>query len=383
MKVLHVIDALGVGGGAEHALATMLPLLRERGIESTVACLIPRDGGLQEELRRQGFDVEVLAARGLAGRARALRRKVRTGSPDLVHATLFNSCLATRLATIGLDVARLDSLVNTSYDPVRVEHLGIPAWKLRIVRGVDGVTARHLGGHFHVLTRAVRDEAVDVLGIDPGRVTVVPRGRSSVSLGARTAYRRREVRERLGFGDGPLLLTVGRQDAQKAQPLLVRAFARVRESHPGAVLLVAGREGDATREIHRTIDELGLRSAVRLLGHRDDAADLYAAADVFVFPSMYEGLGSVIIEAMALATPIIGSDAPAIAEVLDNGRDGAVVPRGNVDALATAMVELLDDADRRSELGRRARAAFEARFELDVVVDATVDLYERVVRRLP
>ena len=141
MKVLHVIDALGVGGGAEHSLAMMLPLLRDRGISSSVACLIPRQGGLQKELQEQGFSVEVLPTRSWPGRVRALRRKVIAESPDIVHATLFNSCLAARLACIGLGVARVDSLVNTSYDRVRSARLTVPKWKLWVVRQLDALTA--------------------------------------------------------------------------------------------------------------------------------------------------------------------------------------------------------------------------------------------------
>jgi glycosyltransferase involved in cell wall biosynthesis len=381
MKVLHVIDALGVGGGAEHALAGMLPLLRERGIESSVACLIPRKGGLQEVVREQGFPVEVLAGRSLTSRVRALRRKVQSETPDLVHATLFNACLATRFACVGLDVARLDSLVNTSYDPVRTVQLRIPPWKLRGVRMLDAATARHLGGSFHAITETVRDEAIEVLGIPADRITVIPRGRSALALGERTPERRQAARGRLGLvTDVPVLLNVGRQDSQKAQVELVRAFARVRNQAPGAVLLIAGREGDASQRVRAAIAEHGLMDAVRLLGHRDDVADLYVASDLFVFPSHYEGLGSAIIEAMALGAPVIGSDAPAIREVLGDGRYGVIVPRGDVEALSRAVVATLNDEDRREALRRSARTRFEQVYELGSVVAATVGLYDKIAR---
>jgi glycosyltransferase involved in cell wall biosynthesis len=381
MKVLHVIDALGVGGGAEHALAGMLPLLRERGIESSVACLIPRKGGLQESLREQGFPVEVLAARSSVGRVRTLRHKVQNEAPDLVHATLFNACLATRFACAGLDVARLDSLVNTSYDPVRTSQLRIPAWKLRGVRMLDGATARQLGGHFHAITETVRDEAIEVLGLSPDRITVIPRGRSAVALGERTPERRQAARARLGLAtDAPVLLNVGRQDSQKAQVELVKAFALVLASTPGAVLLIAGREGDASQRLRSTIAQHGLTNSVRLLGHRRDVADLYVASDLFVFPSHYEGLGSAIIEAMALGVPVVGSDAPAIREVLGHGRYGVIVPRGDVEELSRAVLALLLDSGGRRALRSRARGRFKEAYELQAVAEATVGLYHRITQ---
>ncbi|WP_432430671.1 glycosyltransferase [Salinilacustrithrix flava] len=374
-----MIDALGLGGGAEHSMASALPLLRVHHVDSVVRCIHPREGGLQAELVSQGFDVQVLPGRSWLARARALRREVRRLSPDVVHATLLHSCLLARLSLVGTGVARVDSLVNTSYDPVRREVLGIPAWKLQVFKMLDGITARHLGGHFHAITETVRAEAIDVLGIPSERVTVIGRGRSGTLLGSRTPERRHEVRSALGLApDAAVVVAVGRQDAQKAHDLLIRAFDRVVRDHPDAHLLVAGRPGDATDKLNAALRKSSSRAQVHLLGHRSDVPDLFAAADVFAFPSLYEGLGCSLIEAMALATPIVGSDAPAIAEVLGHGRYGTVVPRHDEAALAEAISALLDDAPRREAMGERARQRFLERYELDQVVEATADLYRKV-----
>lgn len=380
MKVLHVIDALGVGGGAEHSLAAMAPLLRDRGVESRFACLLPRQRGLEYTLRDQGFDVEVLGSSSPVGRVRALRRKMRAERPDLVHATLYNASLVARFAAIRSGVPLVNSLVNTSYDPVRVDDLQIPRWKLDAVRMADAVTARHLVDHVHAITESVAAEATDVLGVDPRRITVIPRGRSSELLGAPDVDRRRSVRAGLGLADDtPVVLNVGRQDHQKGQADLVRAFAAVRDELPDAVLLVAGREGDATGEIAAAVAATGMGDAVRFLGHRTDVYDLYVATDVFAFPSYYEGLGCSLIEAMGLGAPIVGSDAAAISEVLGGGEFGEVVGRGDVAGLAAAMIGLLGSPDRRRDIAERARRRFDERYELDRVVDAMVAMYRGVL----
>ena len=377
--MLHVIDALGLGGGAEHALATMLPRLREHGVESAVVCLLPREGGLQQRVRDEGFTVTVLPPGPLSRRVAALRRLVRAWSPDLVHATLHHACLAARLACVGLPVARLDSVVNTSYDPLRAAQLGIPRWKLQGLRLLDATTARATGTHLHVLTGAVRREVVDELGVPTTRVTVIPRGRSSAQLGEVSQERRTSARRSLGVGDDePLVLNVGRQDGQKAQAELIRAFARVRGQHPRARLLIAGRDGDASERVQAAVAEVG-GAGVELLGHREDVPELLAAADLFVFPSLYEGLGSAVIEAFALGVAVIGSDAPAIAEVLDGGDAGLVVARGDEVALTRAIDELLADDGRRRRLADAGRRRFAACYELDRVVDETVGLYQRLV----
>jgi glycosyltransferase involved in cell wall biosynthesis len=378
MKILHVIDALGVGGGAEHSLASMLPLLRESGIESQVVTILPRRGGLQERLLSEGFDVRVLQSSSWPGRARELRALVRSARPDVVHATLLNSCLLSRVALAGLAPPLLNSLVNTSYDPIRLAEIGITPWKLRVIRSVDGWTARHLADGFHAITGAVRDEAVNVLGVRPELVTVVPRGRSREVLGCRSSERAGSTRQRLGIPSNvPIVLNVGRQDHQKAQAELVRAFVRVRSEVPEAILLIAGREGDASEDIRQAIQETRLDGAVRLLGHRTDVHDLFAASDVFAFPSLYEGLGCSLIEAMALGAPIVGSDAAAIAEVLDAGRLGLVVPRGDRTRLGEALAALLCDHERASALADAALEEFEERYELERVVAAMRRLYDQ------
>lgn len=381
MKVLHVIDALGVGGGAEHSLAAMLPLLRERGIDSSVVCLIARKGGLQEKLRNQGFDVQTLPANTSLGRVLALRRAIKAASPDIVHATLYNSCVTTRFASIGLHVARIDSLVNTSYDPVRTGALQIPTWKLRAVRMLDSLTARHLGRYFHAVTKAVATEATDILGIASNRVIVIPRGRSSATVGERTEIRRKRTRQLLGIAnDRPMLLNVGRQDQQKAQADLIRAFAEVKSKYPDAILLIAGREGDASDEVNRALEETGLGDgSVLLLGHRTDVFDLYAASDLFVFPSLYEGIGGALLEAFALGTPIVGSDAPGVAEVLEHGNLGMVTPRGQTATLARAMISMLADPALRQKYAERGRARFLQTYEIERVADAMAAMYRGIL----
>jgi len=379
MKVLHVIDALGLGGGAEHSLAATLPLLSDRDIDSRIVCLVAREGGLEEDLRSQGFDIATLEPSGRVRQLRSLRSQISEYSPDLVHATLYQSSIAARIASTGLRVPLINSLVNTSYSRIRVERGTIS--RARLVRSlyVDRFTARRVD-RFHAISETVKTEAVEELRVSPDRITVVPRGRSREQLGLPSAERRRANRRLLGISDGAkVLLNVGRQDRQKDHAGLIRAFAMVLADEPDALLLIAGRPGNASGDIQEVLEQTGVSDSVRLLGHRTDVPDLLAAADVFVFPSLYEGLGCSLIEAMALALPIIGSDAPAITEVLGGGDHGIVVPVGDSSRLAAAMIELLTDTALRQEFAERGVERFLAKYTMDVVADETVDMYRAVV----
>lgn len=380
MKVLHVIDALGLGGGAEQALLAQLPGLRDLGVDSEVVTLYPREVGLFERLQMLGFRYRVLDGKGWPARVRELRSVIRSSRPDLVHSTLFNACMASRLALIGSRQPHLDSLVNTTYDPARADLDGISPWKLDVTRRIDGAAARHLGGHFHVLTEAVATEAVDRLGIDRSRITVIPRGRDPLLLPHLGSEQRRDVRRSLGLVDSDVVaIAVGRQDLQKRHVDLLRAAATARGTVAALHVLLVGREGPATPTIQAAFNEVEGEGWVHSLGHRSDATTLIAAADMLVLPSAYEGLGSVLAEAMALRTPIIGSDAPAIAEVLQRGRLGLVVPRGDVARLSDAMVELVSRPDEAQARVDRAADHFERNYELDVVVSKTEQLYRTLV----
>ncbi len=374
-----MIDALGVGGGAEHSLVAMLPLLAERGVESEVVCLIPREGGLQVRVQELGFRVDVVPPGRFPSRAAWLRSRLRASEADLLHASLVSSCLLARVAGAGAGVPQVNSLVQTTYDRHLSSQAAIPAWKLRALAVVDGFTARHFVDRVHTLTAAVTAEATDVLGIDPERIVEIPRGRSAAQLGECTPDRRGRVRQSLGLGDDvPVVLNVARQDQQKGQALLVRAFAEVLVEHPDAVLLIAGREGNASAQLRAEIHRTGVERSVRVLGHRADVPDLLAAADVFAFPSISEGFGGAVIEAMALDTPVVASDHPALTEVLGNGRYGVVTRRGDPASLAVGIAGVLDDPVRATELAHTGRARFAAVYELDRVVDRMVVLYRGV-----
>lgn len=370
-----MIDALGVGGGAEHALAGLIPALAEHGVESSVVCLNPRQGGIQEKLRAQGTPVTVVGEASLLQQIHRVRKVIRHVRPDIVHATIWRSCLVSRFACLGIDVRLMNSIVATSYDPIRTSSMGVAVWKLALIRWTDRITLRTVD-RVHVLTNAVADEARKVLGVPETKLVVIPRGRSRPTLGWRSEERRTAVRRELGITAGTfVVLNAGRQDSQKAQELLVAAFAEVSQAVPDSMLLIAGRPGDASNRIHATISRLGLADSVRLLGHRDDVANLMVAADVFAFPSLYEGLGSVLIEAMALETAIVASDAPALVEVLDSGAAGLIVKRNDTVGLANSLQMLADSREARDRLTKRGLALFSERYDLTSVVVATVLAY--------
>lgn len=383
LRVMHVIDGIHPGGGAEASLVASLAPLRDRGIDGEVVCLYDRPG--PEIVRAQGFQVRVLPQGSRLRKLAVLRGLIRMAQPDVVHATLIESTFLTRIASLGLPVARLDSLVSTTYDPIRValRKRETSSLKTTGVHVIDRLTSRGVQ-HFHALSRAVAEDAIGQLNIPMERVTIIPRGRSDSALGRRSTERRLAARESLELTDKDfVILNVGRQDRAKAQADLIAAFEHLADKEPNAILLIAGGEGNATSELNQLVVACRHRARIQLLGHRSDVPELLCAADVFAFPSLYEGSPGALIEALALECPIVGSDTPAVAEVLGHGAFGSQVPQGDPVSLSHALFAVMNSPDRVAELTRAGRQRFEQFYELDGVIGRTAALYRALVGTEP
>ena len=377
LKVLFVIDGLGQGG-AERSLAEMLPALVRAGIRPTVAFFHRHATNLEEHLRAEGAELCFLPEQGTLGRVRSLRRLIRSRRPDVIHTALFTSDLIGRLASVGQRATVISSLVNTSYDRIRLQNADINPLKLWLVRLLDAWTARYLTTHFHAVSEPVKNAAIESLGLPAERITVVERGRSNRFAGP-SAERRRLMRRRLGLNESDdVIISVGRQEYQKGQRYLVEAMEDLARRRPSAVLLVAGGAGRHTRLLESIQRERGLSQHVRMLGHRDDVPDLLAGADLFVLPSLYEGAAGALLEAMAMGLPIVATRIPAIENIVEDGRNALLVERQAAAPLAAAMATLLADREQAAAFGRRSREIFEERFTLDRSATAMVEFYWRL-----
>lgn len=379
MRVLHLIDSLG-RGGSERSLAELLPALAGEGVAGSVLVLDERRDALVAPLLAAGFSVERLAGRRLPARVRALRRRLAAERPDLLHTMLFAADLVGRFAAAGTPVPVLSSVVQTSYDPARWETLRLGRLKRRAVMAADGWTARHLTAHLHAVSRPVARHAIAALGVAADRVTVVERGRDPRRLGEPGVERRERVRRALGVAPGAaVVLNVARQEPAKGQEHLLAAAARLLPRRPDLVVLIAGRSGTASTRLEGLHGELGLGAGVRFLGHRDDVPDLLAAADLLAVTSSVEGMPGAVLEAMALAVPVVAFDIPTVAEVAERDGSALLVPPGDDAALAGGIARLLDDPDLARRLGRRARELFAARFTLAASAQRMAALYRRLV----
>jgi glycosyltransferase involved in cell wall biosynthesis len=377
IRVLQFIDSLA-RAGAEQSLVSLATHLRDEGIDLHVACLIERDG-LRADLEQAAIPIRSLAHAG-PNRRRWLAEAtslVRELQPDVVHTTLFEADLAGRRAAYRTAVPCVSSLVNTAYGRVEANRDKLSWIRVRGAQAADMVTARRVT-RFHALTRHVAMVMGQRLRISADKIEVIPRGRDAAQLGRRTDRRRVETRQRLGFpADVPIILSVGRQEPQKGQDVLLEALPSVRVRHPDVRVLIAGREGRATEILCQLIRDLDLSDTVTLLGARGDVADLLAAADVLAFPSLWEGAGGTLLESMALECPIVTSRLPVLLETVDAAMAEFVRP-GDVTDLGRGLLAVLADRAMAADRARVARKHFESEFTIQVCASRMARLYSRV-----
>ncbi|HEX3247288.1 MAG TPA: glycosyltransferase, partial [Chloroflexota bacterium] len=177
---------------------------------------------------------------------------------------------------------------------------------------------------------------------------------------------------------------VARLAAQKGHHVLLDAIQEVARSIPSVHLLVIGHEDDLTMaELQGYADQLRIKDNVSFLGFRADIAELIEDADLFVLPSLWEGFGLVLIEAMALGLPVVASSVGPIPEIVLDGQSGRLVPPGNAPALADAIRGLLESPDTAFAMGHAGRERVKAAFGVQKMVGAIERVYAELSPSLP
>ncbi|MEO8601335.1 MAG: glycosyltransferase family 1 protein [bacterium] len=229
-------------------------------------------------------------------------------------------------------------------------------------------------------SQATQRDLVELCDVPESRIRVVPLGVATDFVRQPAEVARAEVRTRFGLSE-PYLLHVGTHEPRKNLPRLIAAYARLRAGNAAPPQLVlAGAPGWGAAAIDDAIARSGVAARIARLGRVAPAAlpALYAAAEAFVFPSLYEGFGLPLLEAMACGTPVIASGTAALAEVA--GDAALLVDPADVEGLAAAMARLLDDPALRHRLAD-AGARRAAGYTWEHTARRTLAVYDEVLGR--
>ena len=335
MRILHLIPDLGVGGAQRMLVDTAARMDRERyGL--TVAHWGDASP-LQAELERLGVPVLRLdaGARSLPGLARRFGPQVRRLAPDIVHTHLFDADLVGILVARGLGVRRCCATIHS------FSFLSLPRhrWRYRLL-------LRPLVRRFFAVSRALADFLVGECRLPATCVRVIANGVDTARFSPRV--------DSIAPRPGPTLGVLTRLDSRKGLPFLIRAVAEVRSDLPQARLLVGG-EGQERPNLERQVRSLGLTDCVEFVGPVVEPTDFYRRLDLFVLPSLDEAFGLVLLEAMAVGLPVVGTTVGGVPEIVEDGLQGLLVPPADTHALADAIRSLGHDRVRRKQMGDAAR----------------------------
>jgi glycosyltransferase involved in cell wall biosynthesis len=378
MRVLHLVEAT-IAGVRSHVQALALGMTGQ-GYDISVACppRRQRDYGEDEfvgELRQAGIDVitlplqrEIAAgpdARALSATVALLRR----GSYDLVHTH------SSKAGFVGRIAGALTG-TPTVHTPNGLFFLGAASplrrqFYLRLEQGL-GLLARRL----IAVSPGERALMLRYRLAPAGRIACIPNG---VDL---AALPRPLSRQSLGVPSGaPLIGTLARLEHQKNPQLFVRAAALLHKALPAAHFIWCG-DGSLRAEAERLAAELGIAAQVHFLGYRRDGRAALAALDVFWLTSRFEGLPIALLEALALARPVVATEVVGSRDLIEHEANGLLTAPDDAAALARATLELLARPAYATRLAEAGRTLVNSRYTTGQMLAATAQLYHDVVSHL-
>jgi glycosyltransferase involved in cell wall biosynthesis len=333
-------------GGAERNIVELANRLAEEGTAVDLV-LIRREGPFLDRVSPRVRIVDLKAGRTVAGFI-PLRRYLRRERPTALMSALtpvnIAAVITARLSHAGTRVivsersAPTTELRNTRSAMVKIAYRLIP-W---IYPMADRIVA---------VSGGVAEDLARLTGIPIGRIDVAYNPVVSADLMSKAG---KPVDHRwMARGEPPVIVGAGRLEAQKDFTTLIRAFALVRRRR--ATRLIIAGDGAELAALRMLANQLGIGEDVEFPGFLSNPYPLMAHAAVFVLSSAWEGLPTVLIEAMACGTPVVATDCPTGPdEILESGRFGRLVPVGDPAALAEAIVDTIDKPPARAELQRRA-----------------------------
>ncbi len=358
----------------------------------------PLGPGIRLRARRYDRTSPLLRPNGVVGRqinyplysrdiGREAAGEVRAGRVEIVHAQGLAAWGYGRLRRADPALRAAAPLIM---NPHGMEEFKTPSWLKRLAyapfRAMYAQGAR-CADRVIATDACTRGEVPRYLGVDPGRVVVLP---SAVAVEECLAPVDGAVQvalcRRLALQDSPLvLLSVGRLERNKGYHLLAEALAGLRERLPRGWCWVLVGEGKERRALEAQVQRLGIAAQTRFAGRLEDAAlhNLYEAADLLIHPTLYEGSSLVVLEGMVHRRPVLATRAGGIPDKVYDGRNGRLVPPGDVAALQAGLLDLLEWRPEWPAMGEEGLRIVRERFDWPVVARATLAVYQEMLEAHP
>ena len=394
IKIIHIITRLDMGGSAQNTLFTALHqdsqhynvwLIKGSTLESAMTKAETKiiEGQLETAKIRniRIIDLPSLVRRiSPANDLRALAalfRLIRKIEPHIVHT---HTSKAGVLGRVAAWMARVPIIIHTPHGHVFYGHFGKSLSRifLQIEKLLGRITHHHIA-----LTSKENSDYLNLRVSHSRNSSVI---HSGIDLHRFNKIAKQGNKKRKGLGISPDSLVVGYVGwltPIKGVTYLVRAMAEVLQQHPNSLLLLVGKGDDKGKEEIKLIEQaksLGLSNRVRFLGWRPDVDEIMTCFDLLALPSLNEGMGRVLVEAMAVGLPIVATRVGGIPDLVKHGENGLLVPPADAAALGGAITELLMDKAARKRMGENGRRMCRA-YSAEAMLEQINTLYLRLLEK--
>ncbi len=365
-KILYVSTST-TQGGAEKTLYTLATLLDPKLYQVAAVVSLKAKGVYAEKLEAAGHRVYTL---GLKERPefrhlKELADVIAANKPDIVHAIMYQAIqLCRALKALGYAHFPLVSAPRVHYRT----RSGFSLFIDKTLKPYDTVLVTE--------SEASRKYLVEQLGYKQSRTTTIYNGVDIASWPI-SRHSREKLRGRLKLEPQDMLLgTVGRLDVQKGHRYLMEAVAKLKAAQP--VKLVILGDGPLRRELEGLARTLRIEEDVAFVGEVNDVPAWLSAIDLFVLPSLWEGLPNALLEAMAMGLPVVATKVDGVPEIVDHDVDGLLCEPQDSQSLFVQLQDLIVDPELRSRLGAAAKRAIKDKFKLMDMIGNYEKLYSKL-----
>ena len=356
IRIFYIITELDIGG-AESMLFELVQRIDRNKFIPEVGCL-KGEGIVGKKLEALGIKVRYFHIEKLwhIYKIASVVSFLRHGRFNILHSYLFHANIIGRICGKLVGIPIIFSSIRVC-EKEKLYHL----W-------MDRITNRMVNLEICV-SKEVKNFTIEKANISEHKLEVIENGVPDTFFSTISS-------DRLESNNSLVIGTVARLSEQKGIKYLLHAAKRIIKQFSNITFIIAG-SGPLASQLKELSIKLGISDKVKFLGFRNDIPKILSGIDIFVLPSLWEGMPNVVLEAMFAGKPVIATDTGGSKDIIDNGINGVLVEPGNSEALAEAILKLLKNPAQRQRLGESAKEKIKEKFSIDKMVSKTEQVYTK------
>ncbi len=389
IKVLHTITRFDQGGSAQVVFLTLLGLKKQNFVPVFLTGLSLESQMKEKELtatenniqQLKSEDIKFIQSPFLVRRINIIKdlealfdmwRVIKKNNPLIVHT---HSSKAGLLGRLAAKLAGVPIIVHSPHGHVFVGYFGPIKTKIFII--LERLASR-ITDKIIALTQREKEDHIRLRIGSEDTFVIIHSGVELNKFKEMPLIEGQNLRKNLGLPEDALIIgTSGRLEPVKGPEFLIKAANRIISQYPNTFFLFVG-DGSLRRDLEKKALDLGIEKNIVFLGWRNDVSKIISIYDIFVLPSLNEGMGRVLVEAMALGKPIVASNAGGIPDLITHGKTGFLVPPKNSKELAKYIQILLENKEKRVKMGLAGKK-MALNFSKEIMVSKTVELYQHLM----